>query len=622
MAGATFSRSKNWIAESLTYEDLNAEIDNILTNLDPSGVDDYSANLAQMQIQTSPGTLGAESLATSLAGEIARLRFTVQRIIGGSTSYYYEAPSNSLGDLTAALGTGLPRNRIVSGASKASSSQLVALDPSISTNAVTLLGNSVSFNYYVNGVQYTIASDVLVSGLSAAPSANNTCLVNDALATDSQDSEGFGQYGTTIHIDTAGSEVTALIGEIAAFKKGDEYFTAYVESATELTNAFRGCFFDGSGAPLPAETLLNNDTITLMRLSWIFASSTLGLAVTYNNPIISAVEPSSPATGDYWFDLVGDTWKTFNSTAWVSAGSTLIGWAVQDATNCVAARTFDQFVAISDINNLELESSSVTAIRSRNIDSVVSIFGVDVTYSHSRPVWAITSDLESGYSEASGKTYYAYLTEAGASKLSPVLPQLRNELLGFYHPTETWRCVGWVANDGSSDFTSPTYTLRGIRDLPFYTNGMVFSASSEAFSTGTGSLAAVTNLSVTLRTKGRPIVVMLVSKDGGTDRGGVTSLSGANGLVTEGYVRLTVTPKNAGSATSLGDLNMSATGNAGTPSSGSVSLGVPSSAFTWLYTGAVGDSSVNEYTFAVSASSVNANYLIQVSNCRLLAYEI
>ena len=78
--GATFSRLKNWIAETLTYADLNAEIDNILTNLTTSGVDDYSTNATQMRLTTDPGESGTESLATSLAGELERIRYAIKEI--------------------------------------------------------------------------------------------------------------------------------------------------------------------------------------------------------------------------------------------------------------------------------------------------------------------------------------------------------------------------------------------------------------------------------------------------------------------------------------------------------------------------------------------------------------
>lgn len=102
MAGANFSRVKTWGAEVLTYSDLNAEFDNILTNLTPSGIDDESSDAAAMQATTDPYPAGVASLATSLQGEIQRLRYILSQITG--ETYWYIDPDVTL----AALNTRAP----------------------------------------------------------------------------------------------------------------------------------------------------------------------------------------------------------------------------------------------------------------------------------------------------------------------------------------------------------------------------------------------------------------------------------------------------------------------------------------------------------------------------------
>ena len=86
--GSTFSRTKTWIAETLTASDLNAEFDNILNNLTPAGVDDESANAAAMQATADPYPGSVASLATSLTGEIQRIRYQLNQLVGGT--YWYE----------------------------------------------------------------------------------------------------------------------------------------------------------------------------------------------------------------------------------------------------------------------------------------------------------------------------------------------------------------------------------------------------------------------------------------------------------------------------------------------------------------------------------------------------
>lgn len=85
--GATFNRIKTWVSEVLETSDLNAEFDNILTNLTPAGMDDASANAAAMQATEDPYPADSESLATNLTGEIKRLRYLIKQITGESEWY-------------------------------------------------------------------------------------------------------------------------------------------------------------------------------------------------------------------------------------------------------------------------------------------------------------------------------------------------------------------------------------------------------------------------------------------------------------------------------------------------------------------------------------------------------
>jgi len=95
--GATFSRTKIWIDEILTSSDLNAEFDGILSNLTPAGVDDESANATAMQATADPYPAAEVSLATSLQGEIQRLRYMIKQITG--KTYWYQDPDATLATL-------------------------------------------------------------------------------------------------------------------------------------------------------------------------------------------------------------------------------------------------------------------------------------------------------------------------------------------------------------------------------------------------------------------------------------------------------------------------------------------------------------------------------------------
>ncbi len=451
--GAIFSRLKTWVStEDVTYSDLNAEFDNILNNLVPAMIDDYSITVSQMQTTTDPGEVGTESLATTLAGEIARLRFMIKEITG--ETQWYTSASASIAGLANAVGSGLTNNRLVSGRVRSTSDQPQFLVPNGAARTVKLDGTPTNFIYYIEGIEYTIDADVTITNLTAAPSSNNTCLVNDAVANDQEYTKHTGEGGSEITIDTVGSEITALVGKYAAFKLagvGTEYFIAKVET-NKLIQAKRGYFFDSTDAAIPRTGYTNNDVITLMKLTWVFAKSDETLTVTYNNPIWSFDEPSSPSIGDYWFDYANNKWRKYDVSSYIDADAMLVGVCIQDTTNTVAARSFEFFANYNNLNTVELGYESATQVKSRYPGSQVSVWGSVVKNDHNIHTWDMTLDLDSGVTEAASTYYYFYITEDGDKVISDVKPYNRIEdLLGMYHPHNSWRCVGSAFNNGSSN---------------------------------------------------------------------------------------------------------------------------------------------------------------------------
>lgn len=63
-------------------------------------MDDYSSSVAQMQSATDPLEVGSESQATSLAGELERLRFVIDEMKGGDAAQWYVTVSGTLTNAT------------------------------------------------------------------------------------------------------------------------------------------------------------------------------------------------------------------------------------------------------------------------------------------------------------------------------------------------------------------------------------------------------------------------------------------------------------------------------------------------------------------------------------------
>lgn len=85
------SRVKTWVSEILTAADLNAEFDNVIAGLDPAKIEDESDNATTMRATVDPYPTSVESLATTLQGEIYRLRYVIAQITG--LPYWYIDPN-------------------------------------------------------------------------------------------------------------------------------------------------------------------------------------------------------------------------------------------------------------------------------------------------------------------------------------------------------------------------------------------------------------------------------------------------------------------------------------------------------------------------------------------------
>ncbi len=355
-----------------------------------------------------------------------------------------------------------PVNRIISGAVRSTSNQPAYIKPTGSAASFQILGSAVTLNFDVNGTSCALSSDLTKSGLTVAPGANNTCLVDDTLAADQHDTRLWGEtyHRKHITVDNMGSNITALIGKFATFRHGSEYFMAFVESATKLSKCYRGFFYDSTIVPINRDVFTNNDTITLMSTGWIFLEDdSATIDVTYTNPIWAQASPSGPATGDYWYDMTNQVWKRYDGATFVQVDRTFLGIAVIDATNCVAARSIEYYANHDHDLDMKIEVESVTKVRAnKSINSVV-VFGRQLKFGPGNmPTWDITTSLATGVdmvdaTEQASRMYYLYISDYGKMVMSDIHPHRRDDLCGYYHPHNTWRCVGQAYNSSGSDIT-------------------------------------------------------------------------------------------------------------------------------------------------------------------------
>ena len=489
MAGL-FSRIKVWVGLDVVQNtDLNAEFDNIIQNLGPSGMSGWSSTVAQMQIQTSPGKYGAESLATSTNGEIERLRYQMNAVIGGPDGVWYDPPALSLSQISGALATVPSSNRIISGATNGTSLQPLFLVPGGSTKTVTLQASSgTPFICAINGTTYTFTANITSQTLATAPSSNNTFTINDTNCDSSNKTKGFGAViqdfsalndgsyrvlsDYPINGNAVGSGITSLLGSYQAFSVGStEYFIGYIPPTTlstsiALTKCLRGYFYNSTSNPISPVVLANSATVSLMQLAWIYLTTAGALVAVYTNPRYAAVQPSSSASGDMWYDTVNQTWKQSNGSLYTVSNSILIGVAMSNTSNCVAARSFDVYRGYSNVSNVFQEYYSASEYRTKYPNNVISVYGNTLSFDKDSVRWTSGTTESSSVaftSGTTGTTFYNYLSETGAPYVSNYAPLRRYDLGGYYHPYNSWRCCGMFLFNASANFDQ--YAMSNLVNL-------------------------------------------------------------------------------------------------------------------------------------------------------------
>jgi hypothetical protein len=165
----TWSRIKTWASgDTLTHTDLNAEFDNVLAESDPEGIGGASATEAKMQEMTDPYASSTTSpLATDLLGEIKRLRWQIDLIVGETE--WYEDPNFAINDITATYTElNLTDNMwasvtttFVDGADGTGTAQFVFKDAAGTTMATPVAGHG-----YISEIATGITVDLLDDALT------------------------------------------------------------------------------------------------------------------------------------------------------------------------------------------------------------------------------------------------------------------------------------------------------------------------------------------------------------------------------------------------------------------------------------------------------------------------
>ena len=544
------ARVKTWIAgETLKAADVNAEFNNVLNNLTPAKLDDYSSTVAQMRETLDPGEEDSEVQPTNLAEEIKELRAMFKKIVG--KTYWYSAPLNTIDSLNTAVGQNYPKNRVISGSVDGYVQENYLL-ANTNVKEVRFMATGTHFNYSVNLVDKEATTDqVLV--VDGGYSTGQTATVKYPFASFDGIEYLGEEEGTKILLENVGQKFTDNIGKLCAFKTTNggstEYsigFVGFDGVNTYLERCLRGYLFDYNFVARRVE-LAVSQVITILRLSYIFinASGVLSRNESLNAPIVSGSEPVAPTINDLWFDLETEIWKKYNGTIWVDDPKVFIGLCAQSSSACEAARPVEFYAKRSSVSSFNLRIGSETEIIAENISGNINVSGITRNYQSECLKFDTSIDMDTGTID-SLKRYFLYITEKHEPVISLIAPHNRtNDLYGFYRIDRPWRCIGefetnpaseisTVKNYGGADSISNNSI--GVEKLQKYFSGAgattnQISSIDESFSIGN---ADILSSEISIRTVGRPVKIFF----------GKRSTSGIGKFWVQKYAQLQIQRKN------------------------------------------------------------------------------
>lgn len=381
----------------------------------------------------------------------------------------------------------VPAFRIISGRIRTTSNQPLFLQAAGPAGGAqfTVLAAATDLVFAVDNETFTLTADIIKSALSLAPAANNTAQINDTVAVGQFASRAFGEFEAprSILIDTIGTEISGRDQSFQSFELNGDIFIGFIDIPnSRIISVLRGYYFDDSDAPQSRQPYSNNDVLTLLQTHWIFLDKNLATVdTTINQPVYSATQPSGPATGDYWFDLVNELWKRFDGAVFQIVDRAFLGYAICDATDCLYTRATDFDARYKDDLNLFTLVESATVVRSQHRNNFVNVAGRDFDFRGGILKWDISTSQLVGTpdsyfgTEQANLRYWIYITDEGDWKIADMTPYFRQDLRGYYHPYNPWRAVASVENDGSSDFDSSTFeSFSELRQMVFDSNGAFF----------------------------------------------------------------------------------------------------------------------------------------------------
>jgi hypothetical protein len=260
-----------------------------------------------------------------------------------------------------------------------------------------------------------------------------------------------GQAQVTLATTQAGIATTKASEASTSAGNSATSATASSDSATASANSATGAAASSSTATTKASeasTSASTATTKASEASTSESNAAASLATFTGQYVSQSSAPSSPGTGDLWFDTTNDIMKVYNGTNWVNAGSSVNG--VQNSVQHIATANQTTFAATYDVTYLQvylngglLAASDYTATNGTSVVLGVAAVLNDIVFIHSFGTFLLADH----YSKVAADARYSTVTYVDSS-VATKLPLAGGAMTGAITTNSTFDGRD-VATDGT-----------------------------------------------------------------------------------------------------------------------------------------------------------------------------
>ena len=336
-----------------------------------------------------PGQLTEEDLDTAFT----QTQFLSQEALDNSVLGIFEDP---------AIGTFSAVNKVISNVANPVSAQ----DAATKNWAETGLTSQLALGTAQAVIANTKASEAAVSATNSETSKTASGVSATASATSAAESAASASTATTqaaLSTTNGAAQVTLATAQaviataqaaavIAADSNASASATASAASATEsaasaaTATTQAGLATTNGAAQVTLATAQKTIATTKASEASTSASNAAASLTSFNGKYVSqSSQPSSPSTGDLWFDTSSSTMKVYNGSAFANAGSSVNG--VENAVQHTATAGQTSFSATYDaghlqvfLNGIRLDTADYTATNGNAVVLAIAASVGDVVF--------------------------------------------------------------------------------------------------------------------------------------------------------------------------------------------------------------------------------------------------